>query len=267
MPRPKKVAVVLIILVMIVAFVTYESVELDRSSTESVLNGGFEEGLKNWERAYPSALGGVGVVQTTARSGSHSLRLLGPGLGYLQTLDQRSIIPRTQLSFCTLLNVTAGENEPQALFHLYFLPTLNGPTYYVDITVTHANSEDLAIFFEPNPGIDGGGIYLRFNREPLNRWINISVDVSNLMDRYFPDFFDPRVKGILLESAEGGRVYFDDISLNTTNLDPHWQFVFSAWNFIEYSTTGKTATQLLAIGSAIVTTGFWICHRWRAWVQ
>ena len=124
------------------------------------------------------ALGRVDVVRTVTRTGSHSFRLIGSGDGFLQILNPRSIFPETQLSFYTLLNATAGENLPEALFHLYFLPTTNGPTYYVDITVTLLNSEDLVAVFEPNPGIDTGGIYLRFNREPVNSWIHISVEIK-----------------------------------------------------------------------------------------
>jgi len=257
-----KLMLVPIMILLLVGTAIFAIYETDASSTDLVLNGGFEDGMKGWEFGPPPlALGGVDVVQTVSRSGSHSLRLIGPGVGFLQRLDHRSIFPEMQLSFYTLLNVTAGENEPQALFHLYFLLTTNGPTYYVDITVTHANSEDLAVVFEPNPGIDMGGIYLRFNREPLNSWIHTSVDISKLIQRYLPDLFDPHVDRIMLESAEGGKVYFDDISLNSTNL-VHLQFIYLRLNYLVYSTLGKTVAQLLAY-SVIVGACVSIYHRWR----
>jgi len=234
----------------------------ETSTTDLVVNGGFEDEMSGWEFAPPPlALGGVDIVHTVSRTGSHSLRLIGGGPGFLQRLDHRSIFPGMQLSFYTLLNATAGEKEPEALFHLYFLPITNGPTYYLDITVTPANSEDLAVVFEPNPGIDVGGIYLRFNREPVNSWIRISVDISRLMERYLPDFLDPRINRIMLESAEGGRVYFDDISLNATNF-VHFQFIFLAGHYVLYSTIARIVSQLLSY-SVIFGACVWICRRWR----
>jgi len=232
----------------------------ETSTTELVVNGGFEHGMNGWEFAPPPlAVGGVNITDTFSKNGAHSLRLIGGGPGYLQRLDSRSIFPRMLLSFYTLLNVTAGEKGPEALFHLYFLPTENGPTYYLDITVTPANSEDLALVFEPNPGIDVGGIYLRFNREPVNSWIHISVDVSRLIERYLPDFHDPRVNRIMLESAEGGKVYFDDISLNATYF-VHFQFIYLAVHYFLYSTIFKTFSQLLSY-SVVMGVCIWIGRR------
>ena len=254
---------ILIFMIILWLMGTFLAIYASRASTtDLVVNGGFEDGMKGWEFGPPPlALGGVDLVRTVSRTGSHSLRLIGGGVGFLQKLDLRSIFPSMQLSFYTLLNATAGEKEPQALFHLYFLPTANGPTYYVDITVTPANSEDLAAVFEPNPGIDIGGIYLRFNREPVNSWIRISVDISKLMERYLPDFVDPHINRIMLESAEGGKVYFDDISLNATNF-VHLQFIDLALHYFLYSTTGKTVSQLLGY-SVIITACVSIYHWWR----
>jgi len=230
-------------------------------TTDLVVNGGFEDGRKGWEFGpLPHARGGVDITNTNPSTGSYSLRLIGGGVGFLQKLDPRSIYPSMQLSFYTFLNSTA-EEWPQALFHLYFLPTPpNGPQYYVDITITPANSEDLAAVFEPNPGIEPGGIYLRFNREPKDSWIHISVDISKLLERYLPDFFDPQINQIMLESAESGKVYFDDISLNATNLvEP----IYLAVHYIWYSTIGRTISELLGY-SVIITAFVWIYHRWRA---
>jgi len=251
---------VVILLLTVTSLAIYAS---EAPTTDLVVNGGFEDGMKGWEIGpLPLALGGVDIVRTVSRTGSHSLRLIGGGVGFLQKLDPRSIFPSMQLTFYTLLNATAGEKEPQALFHLYFLPTPpNGPTYYVDITVTPDNNEDLAAVFEPNPGIDAGGIYLRFNREPQNSWIRISVDISKLIERYLPDYIDPHINRIMFESAEGGKVYFDDISLNATNLG-HLQFIESAWHYIVYSTIGKTFVQVLGY-SAIIGICASIYRWWR----
>jgi hypothetical protein len=233
------------------------------STTDLIVNGGFEDGMKGWEFGPPPlALEGVDVVQTISNTGLHSLRLMGPGVGYLQMVHQRSIYPEMRLSFYTLLNAIPGEIEPQALFHFYFLPTApNGPTYYVDITVTPANSEDLLTVFEPNPGIDTGGIYLRFNREPFNRWIHVSVDLSRLLERYLPDFLNPQANRIMLESAEGGRVYFDDISLKSTDFG-YLEFPYLVLHYLVYSTAARLIAQLLAY-SVIVGAGVSLYHRWR----
>jgi len=167
------------------------------------------------------------------------------------------------LSFWTYLTAIEGEKGPEALFHLYFLPLANGPTYYLDITVTTLNSEDLALVFEPNPGIDVGGIYLRFNREPVNSWIHISVDVSSLIERSLPDFHDPRINRIMLESAEGGKVYFDDISLRSTSLG-YFQSAWLAVHFVLYSTAFKMLSQLLSY-SVVFGAFVWVCRRTCKW--
>jgi len=230
------------------------------SKSDLVTNGGFEEGMTGWKPGSPLA-GEVAVVDGISNSGSHSLRIVGPGQGYLQEFEKREIIPETQLKFSTRLEAKKGENEPQALFHLYFLPMKNGPVYYLDVTVTHDNSEDVALLFEPNPGVDKGGIYLRFNREPLDSWINISVDVSRLIERYFPDYFDSRISGLLLESAEGGMVYFDDISVTNSNINPSGRFLYLTYYFLAINTTGKTIAEVLAILTPVVSLGVWAYRR------
>lgn len=253
--------IILTLMVILLPMVTFlATYVITAPTTDLVVNGGFEDGMKGWELG-PSPRAGVDFVCAVPNTGSHCLRLIGGGVGLLQRLEHRSIFHRMQLSFYTLLNSTA-EEWPYALFHLYFLPTPpNGPTYYVDITITPADTEDLAAVFEPNPGIEPGGIYLRFNREPKDSWIHISVDISKLLERYLPDFVDPHVDRIMLESAEAGRVYFDDISLNATNLG-YLQFIESAWHYIAYSTISKTFVQVLgysAIGGVCVS----IYHWWR----
>ncbi|MGA2238099.1 MAG: hypothetical protein ABSG74_02690 [Candidatus Bathyarchaeia archaeon] len=257
----KKILIPLVIILLVMA--TPLAICASKTSTRDlVVNGSFEDGMRGWELGPPPlAQGGVEIVTTISRNGSHSLRLIGGGVGFLQKLDPRSIFPSMQLSFRTLLSPIAGEKEPQALFHLYFLPIRNGPTYYVDITVTPDNAEDLAAVFEPNPGVDIGGIYLRFNREPQNAWIPISVDISKLMERYLPDFFDPHVNRIMLESAEGGEVYFDDISLNSTNHNyDYGQTISLAWHYILYSTAGRIISQLL--GYSVLLTAFASVYHW-----
>jgi len=254
--------IILTLMVILLLMVTFLATYVITAPTTSlVVNRGFEDGMKGWELG-PSPRAGVDFVCAVPKTGSHCLRLIGGGVGLLQKLDHRSIFRSMQLSFYTLLNSTA-EEEPWALFHLYFQPNPpNGLTYYVDITVTPDDAEDLAAVFEPNPGIDTGGIYLRFNREPKDSWIHISVDISKLMERYLPDFVDPHINRIMLESAEGGKVYFDDISLNATNLG-HLQFIESAWHYIAYSTISKTFVQVLgysAVGGICVS----IYHWWRS---
>jgi hypothetical protein len=254
---------ILIFMIILLLLGTFFTIYASKTSTtDLVVNGGFEDGMKGWELGPPPlARGGVDIVRTVSRTGSHSLRLTGGGVGFLQKLDPVSIFPSMQLGFYTLLNASGGGKEPQALFHLYFLPTTNGPTYYVDITVTPDNTEDLAAVFEPNPGVDIGGIYLQFNREPENSWVHISVDISKLMERYLPDFFDPHINRIMLESAEGGKVYFDDISLNATNF-VDLQSIYLSCHYFLYNTTGKTVSQLLGY-SVVITACVSLYHRWR----
>jgi hypothetical protein len=173
-----------------------------------------------------------------------------------------------RLDFYTCLNATLGEILPEALFHLYFFPKgQHGPTYYVDITVTLLNNEDLAAVFEPNPGVDTGGIYLRYNREPVDTWIHVSVDVSALIERNFPDFSSPQVSRIMLESAEGGKVYFDDISIQSTNYVYNYtQSGYLELNYIWHSTLTGQISQILSFSvlvGACATALHWLRGRWK----
>jgi len=260
--RVKTILAVLIVVLVVTAILLFVFANpVPPANLELVTNGNFEDGMSGWRYGSPLALGGLEIVQGISNGGSHgshSVRLVGPGQGFIQNLTQKEIIPNTQLTFSTLLESKEGENEPQALFHLYFFPVQNGPTYYVDVTVTHENSEDLALTFEPNPGIDRGGIYLRFNREPLNSWVNITIDVSKLIENYFPDFPHSRLSGILLESAEGGAVYFHNISVKTADLDAFTQSLYIMRESILYGTLGKELLLTIAIVSPVVSSGLWI---------
>jgi hypothetical protein len=259
MDRISKMALLLLVIILSLlgTFLSFKS-----SNVELVANGSFEDGKQGWLPAPHPAKGGVDIFRNI--TGSHSLRLIGTGDGLLQRFNQTDIYPRMQLGFDTFLNATPGQILPEALFHLYFVPEPNAPVaYYVDITVTLLNNEDLGAVFEPNPGVDTGGIYLRFNREPPNTWIHISVDVSALIERNFPDFYEPQVKRIMLESAEEGKVYFDNISLNSTNYG-YLQSVWLVSNSIANGTLTKTIAQLLSfsvIGGACVQAYHWLKHR------
>jgi hypothetical protein len=43
--------------------------------------------------------------------------------------------------------------------------------------------------------------------------MSITLDLSNALKTFFPDYFFSRVTGILLSNSEGGRVYYDNISV------------------------------------------------------
>jgi hypothetical protein len=264
MAKYRKILIILIIPLLMATFLAIYVSNTLTTTTDLVVNGGFEDGMNGWGYGPRPLAPGIDIVNIGPRNNSHSLRLIGGGVGFLQNLTHRSIFPRTQLSFYTLLNNTEVK-EPQALFHLYFLSNPpDGMTYYVDIIVTPNNNEDLAAVFNP-PGTKIGGIYLRFNREPQRIWINISVDISKLIETYLPDLLDPQVNRIMLESAEGGQVYFTDISLNSTNfVYAQSLYLDMASRYFVNSTTSKTVTQLLGY-SVIITAGFSICRWWSDW--
>lgn len=226
--------------------------------------------MQGWELPPPTtplARGGVSIVGGACNGTSHSLRLIGPGGGWLQSFPLRDIYPEMRLEFYTCLSATAGEMPdallPQALFHLYFFPSgPSSPTYYVDITVTLLNNEDLAAVFEPNPNVDTGGIYLQYNREPVNTWVRISVDISSLIERNFPDFMEPQVSRIMLESAEEGKVYFDNVSIRSTNCV--LQSVCLGWIYLQNGPLTKTIAQFLSfsvVGGVVVSAYHWLEKR------
>jgi hypothetical protein len=189
-----------------------------------VTNGDFEQGSIGWELG-DRAANDVKVVDEVfhdgagSAGGNNSLRIVGPGEGYRQDWTLRSVTPETHLTFFTLLKAVTGESLPQALFHLYFYPDYNPIRYRIDITVTLENRDEYSeSSFDPDPGTYQGGISVRFNRNDPNSWVKISLDISNLIRKHFPDRFDPRISVILLGSAEGGIVYYDDISIATDRI-------------------------------------------------
>ena len=256
MVQRRKMILILALIIVVLAGAFLAIYQSQKSTSDLVVNGSFEDGMKGWKPGSSPPQGGVVITSSVSKTGSSSLLLIGGGEGYIQDVDARSILPGMLLSFYTRLSPVAGEKEPWALFRLYFLSGTGGATYHLDITVTPDDSENLAAVFEPS-----GDVYLRYNRNAQNYWIPISVDMAKLLERYLPDLFDPQVSGIMLVSAEGGKVYFDDISLICTSLG-YFEFAYLSVHYFLYGTVFERLSQSLGftvIGGACVS----IYHWWK----
>lgn len=220
-------------------------------NAELVVNGGFEAGMTGWKQGIPSAKT-VSIVDETANSGRYSLKIVGSGQGYYQDWAPRSIASGIRLEFHTLLRPVEGEPNPHALFHLYFYPDMNGPRYHIDVNVTYDDLVDSETPFDPDPGAIAGGISLSFNRKPFDQWIDISVGVTALIEKEFPDYFQSYVTGVLLESTEGGIVYYDDISVKSSTVSALSQFLHLTYDAIFNTRPGQVIGTVVGTLTGVV---------------
>jgi len=193
-----------------------------------VTNGSFENAMAGWKlNGHPRP---VSIVEDTAHSGLHSLRIIGPNEGLYQELLERpriiSMDSTTRAEFFVRLDGVSGEKDPQALFHLYFLPHRSWPRYSIEINVTHEDKDDTeGPPIDRDPGRSSGKVAYAFNRTPLNEWTRISLDTASTIRKYFPEYYESEISGVLLDSSEGGKVYYDDVSIRSSS-NPTQPFSF-----------------------------------------
>jgi len=211
------------------------------SSQELVDDGSFEQSESEWAHGPPrnQALS-VQIVNGTANSGLRSLSITGQGEGLYQELQKTAITSlqsTTWLQFYVQLERLENQNDPQALFQVYFIPQPNWPRYRIEIVVTLKDTGDTqGPPIDRSPGNVSGKIEYEFNRTPLNEWVPITLDLSNALRVYFPDYFSAEVTGILLGNSEGGRVYYDDVSVVSSS--SVWQLPSFVYYFLADTSWG-----------------------------
>lgn len=227
---------VLIIVLLPIALLASYFIQPDLPTVDLVDDGGFEQGQGKWLLGDPHAKN-VSIVGELSHNGTHSLRIGGGGQGFKQNWTLRAVTPGTHLVFFTLLESVDNQDLPQALFHLYFYLYNNPIRYHIDISVTHENGDPYReSAFDPDPGILQGGVSIWFNRNALGNWTTISLDVSDIIRKNFPNNFWPRISGVLLENSGAGIVYYDDVSVTTSTIvNPLVQFDY----FLYYNTIGQ----------------------------
>jgi hypothetical protein len=237
--RKKDIAfrvIVLIIVLLPIALLASYFIQPDLPKVDLVDDGGFEQGKGKWLLGDQPAKN-VSIVDELSHNGTHSLRIIGGGQGFNQDWALRAVTPGTHLVFFTLLESVDRQDLPQALFHLYFYLYNNPIRYHIDITVTHENGDPYReSAFDPDPGTLPGGVSVWFNRNGLGNWTMISLDVSDIIRKHFPNNFWPSISGVLLENSGDGVVYYDDVSVTTSSIvNPLVQL----GSFVYYNTIGQ----------------------------
>lgn len=214
--RKKDIAFLVIVLISI-AFSSY-FIQVDLPKVDLVDDGGFEQGTGKWLLGDQPAKN-VTIVDELSHNGTHGLRIIGSRQGFKQDWALRAVTPGTHLVFFTFLESVDGQDLPQALFHLYFYLDNNPIRYHIDITVTHENGDLYReTAFDPDPGTLQGGVSVWFNRNGLGNWTMVSLDVSDIIRKHFPNHFCPSISGVLLENSGDGVVYYDDVSVTTNRI-------------------------------------------------
>ncbi len=210
--------IVLIIVLLSIALLASYFIQPDLPKVDLVDDGGFEQGTGKWLLGDQPAKN-VTIVDELSHNGAHSLRIIGGRQGFKQDWALRAVTPGTQLVFFTLLESVNGQNLPEALFHLYFYLDNNPIRYHIDITITHENGDPYReSAFDPDPGTLQGGVSVWFNRSGLGNWTMVSLDVSDIIRKHFPNHFWPSISGVLLENSGDGVVYYDDVSVTTSSI-------------------------------------------------